>query len=74
MKIWNEIADEDKIVFRVKKKDLLVKEDVYKEYIQVKERLKRRYHFDDGDPERRIDIHKIASCFAEVLIEYNLNP
>lgn len=72
-KIWNEISDEDKVEFRVtKKEDLLVKEDVFKEYTQIKERLKKLYHFDDGDPERRIDIHKIASCFAQVLIEYKV--
>lgn len=27
------------------------------------------YHFDNGEADRRIDVHKIAACFAAVLME-----
>lgn len=48
---------------------LFIKNDIYNLYESKKERLKKLYHYDDGDTDRRIDIHKIASCFAAVLVE-----
>ena len=42
-------------------------------YESTKKELKQLYHYNsNSDEERRIDIHKIAACFASVLMEYKV--
>lgn len=48
---------------------VLVKNSIYTLYEKKRDRIKELYHFDNGEGERLIDIHKIAACFAAVLIE-----
>ena len=45
---------------------------VYKLYVEVKDRLKQFYHYGNNSMNRRIDIHKVAACFASVLMKYKL--
>lgn len=47
----------------------VIKEKLISGYDKKKERLKKLYHYDDGAVDRKIDCHKIAACFAAVIIE-----
>lgn len=81
--IWTEIIEptikrihssmDDELCFKYKfsHRDLLfVKHEIFDLYQKKRDRLKTLYHFDDGKEDRLIDIHKIAACFAAVLIEH----
>lgn len=49
------------------------KDAVYKLYGETKDILKQKYHYHEPkDKERRIDIHKVAACFASVLMSYKI--
>ena len=80
--VWNEIIQPDIEILldEINKDDIdmfqvsiqnekILKKKIYSNYEKKKDRLKELYHFDNGDVDRRIDIHKIAACFAAVLIE-----
>lgn len=56
------------------KKDLeKVKGEILSRYERKRDRLKELYHYDEGvGDDRRIDCHKIAACFANVLFEYKV--
>ncbi|MCM1123411.1 MAG: hypothetical protein NC416_12585 [Eubacterium sp.] len=41
-------------------------------YENTKKELKQLYHYNSADEEQRIDIHKVAACFASVLMEYKV--
>lgn len=61
-------SDIEKFEITVLNEEIL-KKNVFSNYEKKKNRLKEIYHFDNGENDRRIDIHKIAACFASVLIE-----
>ncbi|NBK00646.1 hypothetical protein D5282_26325 [bacterium 1xD8-48] len=49
------------------------KDAVYELYEEVRGALKQKYHYHEpGDKERRIDIHKVSACFANVIMEYKI--
>lgn len=41
-------------------------------YENTKKELKQLYHYNSNDEEKKIDIHKVAACFASVLMEYKI--
>lgn len=41
-------------------------------YETTKNTLKQKYHFNNLDKVRKIDIHKVAACFASVIMEYKI--
>lgn len=46
---------------------------VYELYKEVKNTLKQKYHYHELEgQERRIDIHKVSACFANVLMKYKI--
>lgn len=47
-------------------------DNVFEIYIDVRNRLKQFYHYGNNNMERKIDIHKVAACFASVLMSYKL--
>lgn len=50
--------------FSTGSKDLReVKKEAEARYVQKRDRLKKQYHFDNGDENMLIDCHKIATCF-----------
>lgn len=68
--LLDNITQDDINMFQVSLEDeKKLKKKIYSSYEKKKDRLKKLYHFDNGDADRRIDIHKIAACFASVLIE-----
>ena len=68
--LLDEIYKDDIDMFQVSiQNEKILKKKIYSNYEKKKDRLKELYHFDNGDVDRRIDIHKIAACFAAVLIE-----
>lgn len=69
-KLLKEISagDIEKFEITVLNEEIL-KKNVFSNYDKKKKRLKEIYHFDNGENDRRIDIHKIGACFASVLIE-----
>lgn len=49
------------------------KEAVHELYEEVRGALKQKYHYHEPeDKERRIDIHKVSACFANVLMRYKI--
>lgn len=40
--------------------------------MQKRDRLKKLYHFDNGDENSLIDCRKIVTCFADALFEYKI--
>lgn len=48
------------------------KEAVREIYESTKKELKQLYHYNSNDEIQRIDIHKVAACFASVLMEYKI--
>ena len=70
VRIKSSIQEEMQKTYKFTTQDLfLVKNNVYTLYERKRDRVKELYHFDNGERERLIDIHKIAACFAAVLIE-----
>lgn len=68
--LLSEIDDGDIDLFQVTMpNEKILKKNIFLNYEKKKDRLKELYHFDNGEVDRRIDIHKIAACFAAVLIE-----
>lgn len=47
-------------------------DNVFLLYNEVKNRLKQFYHYGNNNMEKKIDIHKVAACFASVLMSYKL--
>lgn len=41
-------------------------------YESTKDTLKQLYHYNNSEKIRKIDIHKVAACFASVLMEYKV--
>lgn len=41
-------------------------------YETTKNTLKQKFHFNNLDTARKIDIHKVAACFASVIMEYKI--
>lgn len=41
-------------------------------YETTKNNLKQKYHYNNLDTARKIDIHKVAACFASVIMEYKI--
>lgn len=69
-RIHASIHDDLCIKYKFCHRDLVfVKHEIFDLYEKKRDRLKTLYHFDDGTEKRLIDIHKIAACFAAVLIE-----
>lgn len=77
-KIESEIDAENKKKYLFECENLnLLKKEISDLYNKKKNRLKELYHYDDGSAGRKIDIHKIAACFASAIAElqvfkYNL--
>lgn len=41
-------------------------------YETTKDTLKQIYHYNNFDRVRKIDIHKVAACFASIIMEYRI--
>ncbi len=68
--LLDEISDDDIERFEIAVlNEKILKRTVLSNYEKKKNRLKEIYHFDNGESDQRIDIHKVAACFASVLIE-----
>lgn len=68
--LLSQINNDDIDKFQVSiQNEKILKKKISSNYEKKKDRLKELYHFDNGEADRRIDIHKIAACFAAVLIE-----
>lgn len=48
------------------------KVDFKEMYENTKDTLKQLYHYNNTDKVRKIDIHKVAACFASVIMEYKI--
>lgn len=69
-KLLDSIGDSYINEFKIKvSNEKILKYIIYEEYKKKRARLKELYHYDNGDIDRKIDSHKIAACFAAVLIE-----
>lgn len=68
--LLNEIPENDIEAFEITVSDeKILKRLIFLNYEKKKNRLKEIYHFDNGEDDRRIDVHKVAACFAAVLME-----
>lgn len=68
--LLNDIPDVDIEKFEIAVlNEKILKKTIRLSYEKKKNRIKEIYHFDNGEDDRRIDIHKVAACFASVLIE-----
>lgn len=64
------VKDEISSKYHFNHRDLLVvKNSIFELYEEKRDRIKDLFHFDDGKEKSLIDIHKIAACFASILIE-----
>ena len=48
------------------------KENFKTMYESTRDTLKQLYHYNNSDKVRRIDIHKVAACFASVIMDYKI--
>lgn len=48
------------------------KENLMELYETTKDTLKQIYHYNNLDRVRKIDIHKVAACFASIIMEYKI--
>lgn len=48
------------------------KDNVKKMYTETRDTLKQLYHYNNLDKVRKIDIHKVAACFACIIMQYKI--
>lgn len=48
------------------------RENLRELYETTKDTLKQIYHYNNLDRVRKIDIHKVAACFASIIMEYKI--
>lgn len=70
-KIYNLIDDDEKekVFIRNLPQD---KENLRLLYDTTRDTLKQIYHYNNLDKVRKIDIHKVAACFASIIMEYKI--